>query len=161
MPVSTDPSAMSPYVRRAVRVIDRIELEGLRLKVYSITSVGERAGEGLIRAGIARAAEHLRDHPTRQQRAGLGFIGVHDGRGENQVFLDLWINENELTHDYWISSKHAPEALAAPGPDHNSVCVWDLFVQAFERENWLRYVLDNPSGPDLEAYWRAGFDGRV
>ena len=31
-------------------------------------------------------------------------------------------------------------------------CVWELAVQAHERQAWLRYVLVNPHGPDVDAY---------
>ena len=149
------------YAPRPVRVIDRATIEGFRLKVYSIAAKGDRASDELVGAGRRMAARHLRDAPTRQHHYGVGFLGIHDGRGENQVFLDLWITQNELTHDFWVSSKSDPAVLRRPESDHNSVCVWDLFVQGVEREAWLRHVLNNPAGPDFEAYWRSGFDGRV
>jgi len=47
----------------------------------------------------------------------LGFLGIHDGRGANQVFLDLWVNENELLHVVWVSTKDDPGALVHPPPD--------------------------------------------
>lgn len=161
MDPSAAPCLAQQYTARAVRVIDRVRLGVFRLKAYSIAAVGDRASDQLVRAGLAIAEQHLREHPTRHQHHGLGFLGIHDGRGENQVFLDLWINQNELTHDYWTSPKGSPTDLRRPGTDHNSVCVWDLFVQSFEREAWLRHVLANPSGPDPEAYWLDGFEGRV
>lgn len=82
----------------------------------------------------------------------MGFLGIHDGRGENQVFLDLWINENELLHTYVVSTLEQPAALYEAPPDHNSVCIWDLAVQAFERDAWLPHVLASPTGPDVERY---------
>jgi hypothetical protein len=33
----------------------------------------------------------------------LGFLGVHDGRTSNFVFLDYWAEENELHHHVFVS----------------------------------------------------------
>jgi hypothetical protein len=129
-----------------------IELAGFRLKLIAIVAQGGDADSALVAAAELTAASHLREHPTRHEHYGVGFLGVHDGQGANQVFLDLWINRNELTHTVWISPKNNPGALTHPPEDHNSVCVWDLAVQAFEREAWLRHVLRNSAGPDLDAY---------
>jgi hypothetical protein len=115
----------------------------------------------LVEAGKAWAARRLRERPTRQRHYGVGFLGVHDGRGENQVFLDLWVNENELLHAYVVSPPSDPAALREPPEDHNSVCVWDLAVQAFEREAWLGHVLANPAGADVEGYLGERMNGVV
>jgi len=62
------------------------------------------------------------------------------------------VNENELLHTVWVSPVDNPMALHEPAADHNSVCVWNLAVQCFEREAWMQTVLANPAGPDLKAY---------
>ncbi len=145
-------SLAAPYRPRPIRFLSPWEVGGLRLKAYSIAARGETARDELIHAARKMVEKHLRERPTRQTQYGVGFVGVHDGRTENQVFLDRWVNENELLHDYWVSDVDRPTALRPAGPDHNSVCVWDLAVQCFERQAWLECVLASPSGPDLEAY---------
>ena len=35
-------------------------------------------------------------------------------------------------------------------------CIWELAVQAHERQAWLQHVLANPNGPDLDAYLKDG-----
>lgn len=142
----------APYRPRPIRFLDLWDIRGVRLKVYSIAAAGGTARQALVEAARAAVEEHLRDRPTRQAHYGVGFVGVHDGRTENQVFLDRWVNDNELLHDYWVSPVDRPAMLARPGADHNSVCVWDLAVQCFERGAWLECVLADPRGPDLEAY---------
>jgi hypothetical protein len=137
---------------RPVQFLGLRSAAGLRLKLYTIVHGHGPADARLIEAALAAAEHHLRDHPTRHTHYGVGFLGIHDGRGENQVFLDLWINDNELLHTIWTSPKDDPARLTTPGPDHNSVCIWDLAVQAFEREAWVRHALRRPGGPDLDAY---------
>jgi hypothetical protein len=51
--------------------------------------------------------------------------------------------------------------LVHPPPDHNSVCIRDLALQAFERDTWIACVLANPDGPDLERYLAATQDFRA
>jgi hypothetical protein len=112
-----------------------------------------------VAAGLARAEEVL-PNATRHKHYGVGFLGIHDGQSENQVFLNLWINENELIHDCWVSTKELPDQLSVPPSDHSSVCVWDLYVQAYERAAWLKHVLDAPA-PNIEAYLADQFLGDV
>ena len=127
-------------------------MAGYRLKVYGISYDRPLPRAELVEAAHRVAGDHLRDHPTRHPSYGVGFLGIHDGRGENQVFLDLWVNENELLHTIWVSPTDDPARLEHPGPDSNSVCVWDLAVQGFERGAWVEHVLSRKGGPDLEAY---------
>lgn len=143
---------LASYGRRPVRFLDLWSTAGFRLKVYSIAARGERARDELVKAARDTVERRLSERATRHTHYGAGFVGIHDGRGENQVFLDRWVNENELLHEYWVSPSDRPSALTVPDPDHNSVCVWDLAVQCFERNAWLACVLDNKAGPDIEAY---------
>jgi hypothetical protein len=148
------------YQSRPLRFIELWHVDDWRLKVIGIAYGRETPDPRLVDAAKRVAAQYLRSHPTRHAHYGVGFLGVHDGRGENQVFLDRWINENELMHEYWVSPKHDPAQLVVPGDDHNSVCVWDLAVQCFERQAWLDCVLANPAGPDVDSYLARRIDTR-
>ena len=141
-----------PYQPRPLRFLELWQLDDWRLKVIGIAYGRETPSTELVEAAKRIAADHLRMNRTRHTTYGVGFLGVHDGRGENQVFLDRWINENELVHGYWVSSKDEPARLVVPDADHNSVCVWDLAVQCFERQAWVECVLNNPRGPDVDDY---------
>lgn len=39
---------------------------------------------------------------------GVGFLGVHDGRGADFVFIDWWAEENELHHHLYMASHNQP-----------------------------------------------------
>jgi hypothetical protein len=149
------------YERRPVRSSGVWTIEGWHLKAYGIAFGREQPRDELIEAARQWARTFLRDNPTQLAHAGVGFIGIHDGRGENQVFLDRWVNENELLHDYVVSPPDDPAALRPAPRDHNSVCVWDLAVQWFEREAWIRHVLSRPGNPDLDAYLATRLEGLI
>jgi len=150
-----------PYQTRQVRFVEIFETAGWRLKLYRIAYRPAESSYELIAAAKKVAARHLRTMRTRHASYGVGFLGVHDGRGSNQVFLDLWINENELMHTYWVSEKNSPAQLERPPEDFNSVCVWDLALQCYERKAWIENVLASPAGPDVEAYLRARLNAQV
>ncbi len=149
------------YRPRPIRFLEEWPVEGYRLKVYGITRGDPVPAGALLDAAKAVVQRHLSERPTRHTTYGVGFLGVHQGRGANQIFLDRWINENELHHVVYVSHPERPTELTRAPDDYNSVCLWDLALQAFEREAWLRCVLANPEGPDLEAYLRERFVGEV
>jgi hypothetical protein len=82
----------------------------------------------------------------------VGFVGAHDGRTAYVVFVDYWGNENELFHRVFLSRSGDPNALIPAKSFDSSVCVWDLRLQSFEREAWIKHVLCQASAPDFHAY---------
>lgn len=137
------------------------DLAGWRLKAYGIAFGRPRPREELVEAAREVVADHLERTPTRHQHYGVGFVGIHDGRGENQVFIDRWINSNELLHEYYVSPSDDPTNLMVADADHNSVCVWDMALQWREREAWIRHVIGPEKEPDLEAYLRDAWEGEA
>ena len=149
------------YQARPVTFLGIWDVKGWRLKTYGIAWARARPREELVDASRLWAERLLVERPTALEHYGVGFIGIHDGRGENQVFLDRWVGENELLHDYVVSRPDTPRELRAAPVDHNSVCVWDLAVQWFEREAWVECVLKRPERPDVEEYLARRLQGRV
>lgn len=141
---------MKPYEPKTIAFLELWDCAGFRLKVYTISR--GTADARLIVAGKEWAAKELCKNPTSLENYGVGFLAIHDGEGENQVFLDFWVNENELVHRFFVSTKSDPGSLNKAPEDHNSVCVWDLAVQCFERAKWIKHVLNNPNGTDIEQY---------
>jgi hypothetical protein len=61
-------------------------------------------------------------------------------------------NENELFHRVFLSRANDPAGLAPSTAADSSVCVWDLWLQNFEREAWIKHVLSKPDAPDFDGY---------
>ena len=141
-----------PYQPRPIRFLELWQESGWRLKVYGIAYQRPLPRPELIEAAKAVARPHLLQATAIQRGYGVGFLGVHDGRGANFVFLDYWADENELHHHVYISPTHQPARLEYATPGGLIACVWDLRVLCFERQAWLQSVLANPSGPDIEQY---------
>ena len=90
--------------------------------------------------------------PVDDRCYGVGFIGAHQGRGADFVFLGWWANENELFFHVYTANYNAPEEWLYLNTSGPLACAWDLAVVAHERDAWVRHVLMNPGGPDLGAY---------
>lgn len=146
------------YEARPIRPLGLWEDAGWRFKAYAITRPGVPLGPALESAarGATAAVARL---PCAHDTHGVGFVGIHQGRGYNQVFVDRWVNQNELLHDVFISDEATPARLAPPPAGHNSVCVWDLALQAFEREAWVAHAM-GPNG-DVQAYLATRLDAVV
>lgn len=148
------------YEPRPVTPLGVEDIEGWRVKLYGIAYGRDQPRPELLDASLAAAALDLPQPAVGDSRYGVGFLGVHDGRGGNFVFLDWWAQENELHHVVFFSSATEPAELRRGADGDPIACAWDLTVVGHERDAWVRHVLANPSGPDLDAYLADQLSGR-
>jgi hypothetical protein len=141
---------LSPYIARPIQFLELWEIESWRMKVYSIASGRRVARPELIAAAWRTARERLALSGNGNHH-GVGFVGIHDGKTANFIFIDWWADENELHHHVYVSPSNAPEALEYQTPSGLAACVWDLSLMAFEREAWVETVL-KAGKPDIENY---------
>ncbi len=140
------------YAPRPVRPMGVRSFGDWRLKLYGIAYGRDEPRSELVQAA-AQAAESTLPVPARgDDRYGLGFLGIHDGRDSSFVFVSWWENENELQHRVFYAAPDRPGALRAATPHEPIACVWDLSVIAHEREAWIRHVLSRVGGADRDAY---------
>ncbi len=140
---------MEAYEPRAFRFIELLAISEWRMNST------ESRGEGNRRQrNYSKRPSELRPKNCRMlsNTYKLGFIGAHGGRDACFVFVDYWGNENELFHHVFLSRSNDPEALAPAKSSDSSVCVWDLGLQFFEREAWIKHVLRKANAPAFLAY---------
>ncbi|MCA1566877.1 MAG: isochorismatase [Acidobacteria bacterium] len=143
-----------PYEPRPIRFLEEWQDTGWRMKIYGIAYRRPTPRAELVETAKRIAWQCLPFPPDEDGRYGVGFIGVHDGRGANFVFVDWWADENELHHHVFAAPSEELKDLPEITATGLSVCVWDLRVQCFEREAWLEAVLANSRGADLADYMR-------
>jgi len=143
---------MTPYEPRPIRFLDLWRVDGWRIKLYGIAYARPQPRPELVAAAQRVAAQQLRALPAGLPHYQLGFLGVHDGRTSNFVFLDFWADENELHHHVFVSPTAHPGDLACVTSTGLSACVWDLRLQAFERDAWVAHVLQCGASPDFDGY---------
>lgn len=140
------------YAPRPIRCLDVWLIKGWRIKVYWIAYRADKPRLELIEGAKLQAASALPQPANGNGRYGVGFLGIHDGRGANIVFVDWWADENELHHHVFVSPSGQPALLRPVRSSELTACIWDLAVIGFEREAWVEAILRQPSGPDLDRY---------
>jgi hypothetical protein len=138
------------YEARSFRFIELLEIEDWRMKLYGIAWRRELPRPKLLEAAKRIAAEELRLAAPNNYK--VGFVAAHDGKDACVVFIDYWGNENELFHRVFLSRLKDPNTLTSAKSSDSSVCVWDLRLQSFEREAWIKHVLRNEGEPDFRGY---------
>jgi hypothetical protein len=150
MPMISGGNVMQPYEARSFRFLELWSIGDWRMKLYGIGWRREHPRHELIEAAKGAAAADL--EKVAADNYSVGFVGVHDGRDACFVFVDFWGNENELFHHVFLSQANDPAGLTAATDSDSSVCVWDVHLQGFERDAWIKHVLCKPNAPDFEAY---------
>ena len=120
------------------------------MKLYGIAWRRESPRLELLEAAKRIATEELRHAVPNNYK--VGFVAAHDGKNACVVFVDYWGNENELFHRVFLSRSSDPNALIPANDSDSSVCVWDLRLQSFEREAWIKHVLRKAGWPDFLGY---------
>jgi hypothetical protein len=148
----TELNLQEAYDVRPIRFLELWRESEWTMKVYGIAYRRERPRKELVEAAKEIARKRLINSTNNDNHYGVGFLGVHDGRGANFVYLDYWADENELHHHVFVSPLEEPASLEYVTPTGLIACTWDLRVLSFERDAWVAAVLANPSGPDMEEY---------
>jgi hypothetical protein len=140
------------YAPRRVRPMGTRKFGDWMLKLYGIAYQTDAPRRELVDAALRAAESALPSQAAGAGRYGVGFVGIHDGRDSNFVFVSWWENDNELQHRVFFSAPDRPAGLRAATQEEPIACVWDLSVIAHERDAWIRHVLANPAGPDPSGY---------
>jgi hypothetical protein len=134
----------------SLRYLTTVDVDGWKIKVYGIAADGQPRAE-LVRAARNRAAAALPDRPDQEGAFGVGFLIVRDGPERCLALVDWWMHVDELYQRVFAAPGDRPQALA-PQLTAGIGGVCELEVTAHERQAWLRHVLDNPAGWDIDGY---------
>ena len=100
--------------------------------------------------GVAALLERLPAPDWSHGRPGAGVLILHQGKAEDYLVMGWWDRQNELPLEVWIRYDDG----WAPARDHESACVWDLAILAFERDAWVATMLSDGQPESLERYLR-------
>ena len=144
----------APYVPRGIRSLDLLEIRDWRVKLYTICQPGLAVEPEYLSRARQLASQTL-PMPPGADRYGVAFVTVHRAVLFNQIIIDWWERENELRHRVFKSQPERAGHFDDITGTGEAFCIWELRVISFEREAWLRTVLRNPAGADIDAYLRA------
>lgn len=113
----------------------------------------------LVEAARQTTSERLVASAGNTHHYGVGFVGIHQWRTGNFVFVDWWAAENELHHHVYTSPSDGSRSLEYMTPSGLAACAWDLYLIGHERDAWVENVLTSQSGGDLDGYLHARLNG--
>ena len=133
-----------------------------RVKDTIITVRGSAAHfPDVVDAARVTADRVLGTVPDTDRDAGVAFLTVHLGTAGVWLLLDRWEDAVILRHHHFRAPVDDPTRFVDVSDQHYGPCVWELAVQAHERQAWITHVLANPDGPNLERYLADGLSGLV
>jgi hypothetical protein len=144
-----------PYAPRPIRFLELREHADWRIKLSSITDGDEPFGRGSYDQALTLALSELPRPTAAQHRPGVGFAILHQGRCWHYLVLAWWDNENELPQRIWVRERDDPNARWRRAEANQSICVWDLQVIWFEREQYVKHVLSSRERLDIDGYMHA------
>ena len=128
------------YSPRPIRLIELLEHDGWRFKLYAITYRAEAFDRASFDSAMLIALKELPSPAITAQRPGVGFMICHRGRGWDYLVVCWWDNQNELPMHIYVRPRDASVPWRR-ARDSESICVWDLQVINFERDAYVREVL--------------------
>lgn len=138
----------SPFAPRPRAAGPVLEVDGWRLKSYGIARDGRIVLPRHEDEVVAMAGGVLPDPDPEGGRPGVGWLILHRGADVDYAVLGWWDRENEMPVRVWVREDSGAWRGARDG---ESFCVWDLEIIAWERNAWVRHVLDGARG-DVGAY---------
>ena len=141
----------SPFAEREIIYLEAFRPGDWSIKVYAILGPGRSIDAATLAKSKALTAEYLSTPPF-GGHYNVGFLGLHLGRGADFVFCNVWADENELHHVWWVSETLKADDLRPAKRHHPPVCCYDLKLQWHERQAWIRHVLSDPQNADIDAY---------
>ncbi|MDQ0600374.1 hypothetical protein QF037_004719 [Streptomyces canus] len=144
---------------RVVRPLGTHEVAGHLVKAYGIEAPGRQV-EG-VGAGLAVAEAHLGSAGLRGS-LGVAVLLVHAGGDGDYVLVHTWIEGDMSDLAVFVGPVGEPEGLR-PGRQGLAPCVWEAAVLAYERDAWVRHVLDGDGeiGARLAAWSAEVLEGEV
>ncbi len=145
-------NSFSIYQKRPIRFVEIFEVGQWKFKVYSISSKGELAAVKFISKAKNEVQIWIQLNETNAfKKHGFGTLILHEFSGGCFAIINWWIDENMLQH-YVYLTKNESEPFQLFSSNGIVTCVWESAVIWFERNAWVKHVLQNNQKPDFESY---------
>lgn len=144
---------------RPIRFLQYLRHGEWTVKIYGICQGAlknnhqdERPGETLLRHAQEITRLTLPTPGIAKERYALAFVIIHQARLFNTITVDWWERDNELRHRVFRAWPEAPTRFEEITASGEAACVWELRILAFEREAWMKHVLQKVPRPDWKGY---------
>jgi hypothetical protein len=151
---------LPPYEPRQVRFHGVERDAGRAVKLYGIALDGGTVTEGALAEARRLWTGAVPPSSPEDGVYGVGHVIVHEGRHAVWTLVQWWRDEDAVEQLMY----RAPLGQPADAVVHGTRvigCAWELAVTAFERDAWVREVLQGSGDGRLERYLDAALVGQV
>lgn len=141
---------IAPYAPRYFRFHDIWDVDGLRVKFYSITQARDiQPAEVTLTAAHDYSAKTL--SMLRREEGpdhGLGYAMVHFGEMSNWLLVHWWAHQDIALRLLASTDDQVSPRFVSRDHHRFHACVWEHVVIDHERNAWVRHVMSTPSQPE-------------
>ena len=142
------------YRKRMFRSHGNSDVDGIKLKIYTITANGRDETDliqVLDRAGVALGNSLIPQMPHQR----LGYLIHHAGEDADWLLTRVWLRGDIVSGLLAANHGNGFEDVSDPLVE----CVWESVVGQHERNAWVRHMMSVPSNAEgyLSDYLAAGW----
>jgi len=149
-----------PYEPRTVRFHGVDRPTDRVIKVYGIGLQHAAVSEAALNEGRRLAALSVPGPSPADGVYGVGHVIVHEGRHALWTLVQWWRDEDAVEQLMLRAPLGEPKGSVEHTPRVIG-CAWELAVTAFERDAWVRHVLQGSGEGRLERYLAEALEGAV
>jgi hypothetical protein len=143
----------SPYKNRPVRFIELYRYADWQIKIYSISVKSEFVSDDKIQFAkqcLPGWLSNVSNCPFETYK--VATLILHEGKEGNFAIISWWVDENMLQLYAYLATNETPDIYELISDKGTVSCVWEMAVLWFERNAWVRHVLEKAHCPDMNAY---------
>ena len=138
---------LTTYKPRTFRFHDVWDVNGLRLKFYSITTSSQQIPSD-VALDAAKQYANVNMPILREEEGpdhGLGYAMLHFGEMSNWLLIHWWAHQDIALR--LLASSEDPHEPHFISRDHRRfhACVWEHVIINHERDAWVRHAMGAPT----------------
>ncbi|MFB5663703.1 hypothetical protein [Alteribacillus sp. HJP-4] len=138
------------YKKRPIRCLEIWEYDKWKMKLYSISCNKEKISKIVVDTTKRITEQDILESKNNSYK--LGFSIAHQAREAVFILVNWWIKDNMLRSHIYRSPLHSPEKIINVTSTGESMCIWEIYVLNFERNAWVKHVLQNQSKESISNY---------
>ncbi len=144
---------MTAYKTRKICFKELVTINGWRIKIYTISQVGEFKHPVFYQNVINELPDWLKlknsfDFTTDK----IAFLILHSGTEGIFSIINWWVGKNMLNTNIFITTPEKPNEFTKISGDGLAPCIWELEIINHERISWTNNILKQLSSPNYEKY---------
>lgn len=151
---------MAQYEPRMIEFKELIEIDGWRIKVYTITK-----GKDFEHAAFYKNVKaHLPNwlalkNSFNSDHENVGFLILNVGTEGIFTLINWWVGKNMLNSHVFLTEPYEPVEFTQISGDGLGPCVWEQAVMHHEGQSWTANFLKKRDNPDIQAYLKDVYNG--